>query len=59
MYPVYVSGEVAPPALGQSLWFTLTVAIQTLKRLLFPKFFDLEMSQNYVLSEEPRDPEHL
>ena len=55
MYPVYIPGEVAPPAFGQSIWFTLTVVTPTLKELLFPKFFDSEMGQDYTLSEEPRD----
>jgi hypothetical protein len=59
MYPVYIPGEVAPPAFGQSIWFTLTTATPTLKELLFPKFFDSEMGQDYALSEEPRDQEHL
>jgi hypothetical protein len=59
MYPVYIPGEVAPPAVGQSIWFTLTAATPTLKGLLFPKFFDSEMGQDYALSEEPRDQEHF
>jgi hypothetical protein len=59
MYPVYIPGEVSPPAFGQSIWFTLTAATPTLKGLLFPKFFDSEMGQDYALSEEPRDQEHL
>ena len=59
MYPVYIPGEVAPPAFGQSIWFTLTAATPTLKGLLFPKFFDSEMGQDYALSEEPRDQEHF
>jgi hypothetical protein len=60
VYPVYISGEVAPPTLGfRTMWFTLTVVSPALKRLLFPKFFDSEMGQDYALSEKTRDPEHL
>jgi len=56
MYPVYITGEVSPPINGQSLWYTFTAATPTLKRLLFPKFFDSEMGQEYALREDPRDP---
>jgi hypothetical protein len=41
------------------MWFTLTVATPTQKRLFFPKFFDSEMGQDYALLEELRDPGHL
>jgi hypothetical protein len=61
MYPVYLIGEVSPPINGYSLWFTLTVVTPTLKRLLFPNFFDSEMGQRVrrvAFGEEPRDPEH-
>jgi len=59
-YPVYISGEVAPPASDfRELWFTLTGAPPALKERLFPKFFDSEMGKDYALSEETRDPEHL
>ena len=37
---------------GESMWFTLTSATPTLKRLLFPNFFDSEMGHEYTL----RDP---
>jgi hypothetical protein len=43
IYPVYLTGQVSPPINGYSLWFTLTEATPTLKRLLFPEFFDSEM----------------
>jgi hypothetical protein len=56
---VYIPGEVVPPVFGQSIWFTLTESTPTLKGLLIPKFFDSEMGQDYVLSEETRDQEHL
>jgi hypothetical protein len=59
MFPEYITGEIPPPQInGHSPWFTLTDTTPTLKRLFFPKFFDSEMGQTYVLEEEVRDPEH-
>jgi hypothetical protein len=58
MYPVYLTGEVPPPIIGGSTWFTLTAATLRLKQLLFPMFLDSDMGQEYALTEEPRDPEH-
>ena len=58
VYPVYLIGQVPPPLNGFVLWFTLTAASPTLERLLFPNFFDSEMGHDYVLEEDPRDPEH-
>jgi hypothetical protein len=58
VYPVYLTGQVTSQLDGDSLWFTLTAATPTLKRLLFPDFLDSEMGHGYVLDEETRDPEH-
>ena len=58
VYPVYLTGQVPPPLDDESLYFTLTTASPTLKRLIFPNFLDSEMGHDYVLEEETRDPEH-
>ncbi len=60
MFPVYITGEVPSPQVdGHSPWFTLTETTPTLKERLFPEFFESEMGQEYVLWEEPQDPDHL
>jgi len=57
MHPLYIAEAHAAPINLRGLWFNLTQAIITLKRKVFPKFIDSERGDQYVLDEEPRDPE--